>query len=249
MGCARSVPVSPSPAVHVDDAKPTLRGDATAGDASASAPDADARSQAPMAMDRVVEAMTSAEYVTDTASTIVSNASSILEAAPPGIADSLASGVATGAVAAASAAMQFTAENAPAIATFLGQLCGSAADLLSAIAPAIPFGGVAAAALGLVAEQGAAYAQAFQAAHALRQTIADRRSTIEEFAGSAGLAAKHASLVGHAAQALRDAVGLLTASYSGPKKLRSEVFKFFTAKGGLQALQEATAAIQVGWGG
>jgi len=193
-----------------------------------------------------MEAKERAEYVADAAGAVVSNAATVLASAPPGLVDLLAAGSAT-AASSGFAAAQYTSANAPVIATFLGQLCGTAADLLGAIAPAIPFGGVAAAALGLVAEQGAAYAEAFQAAHALRQTIAERRTTIEAFAGSSALAAKHANLVGHAAVALRDAVNLLVTSYPGSRKktLRAEAWKFFTAKGGLRSLQDAAGAINV----
>ena len=240
MGCTHSKQVAPAPSPPSTRSLPVAGSNTTV--LGTRATDVE-RCEAPPALDRVIEAKEKVEYVADAAGTIVSTACAIIDAAPPDVVDALASGVTT----AASAAAQYTAENAPGLATFLGQLCGSAVDLLGAIAPAVPFGGVAAAVIGLIAEQGAAYAQAYQAAHALRQTIADRRTTIEEFARSASLAAKHSGLVGHAAQALRDAVALLAESYaqSGHTKLRKEVFKFFTAKGGLQALQDAAAQIEV----
>jgi len=230
MGCTHSKQVAP--ASSETPSTPSIRPTANVGSV-----------EAPTALDQVIEAKEKVEYVADAASTLVSAACAILAAAPPDVVDMLAAGVAG----AMSTAARYTAENAPGLASFLGQLCGCATDLLGAIAPAIPFGGVAAAVIGLVAEQGAAYAQAFQAAHALRQTIADRRTTIEEFTRSASLAAKHSSLVGHASEALRNAVALLAESYAqtGPTKLRKEVFKFFTAKGGLQALQDAAAQIEV----
>lgn len=196
------------------------------------------RGAASTGVDRVADAKERAEYVGGAASGAIDVAQAILAAAPPGIADSLAS-----------AAAEYTAANAPGLAAFIGQLCGTAADLLGAIAPAIPFGGVAAAAFGKALEQGEAYALALQAARDLRKAIADRRPTIEEFAGQASLAAKHASLVGRAAQALRDAVALLAKSYAegGRSSLRAEVWKFFTAKGGLTALQDAASGINVRW--
>ena len=209
--------------------------------ASAAATAADARSEAPTAIDRVTDAKERVEYVADAAATAVNTAQAILAELPPDVSDSLAEG-ATGILASAG---QVAVANAPKVAAFLGSLCGTAADLLGAIAPAIPFAGAAAAALSKALEQGEAYAQAFKAVHDLRQTIQVRRPTIERFVGEASLAAQHAALVGQAAQALRDAVQLLVKSFSGCSTLRSEVFKFFTAKGRLQALQDAAGAINV----
>ena len=208
---------------------------------SSAATAADAQSEAPTAIDRVTGATETVEYVADKAATAVNTAQAILAQLPPEVSDSLAAS-ATGLLATAG---QVAASNAPQIAAFLGSLCGTAADLLGAIAPAIPFAGAAAAALAKALEQGEAYAQAFKAVHDLRQTIQARRPTIERFVGEASLAAQHAHLVGPAAQALRDAVQLLVQSYSVRSTLRSEVFKFFTAKGRVQTLQDAAGAINV----
>lgn len=264
MGCAHSKPAAVAP--HAPTATPAARvtsptptadpvaapitpgssptpGTAPISSATSAAADvADRRCEAPTAFDRVLEVKDKTEYVAGAAGTFVNTAQGIISAAPRGLVDSFA----TGAASAAASAADYSAANAPRLAAFLGILCGTAADLLGAIAPAIPFGGVAAAVLGKALEQGAAYAQAIQAAHDLRQVIADRRSTIEMFAGEASLAQIHASLVGHAAQTLRDAVALLVQSYSGPTQLRSEVCKFFTARGRLQALLDAASGLKVG---
>jgi hypothetical protein len=168
----------------------------------------------------VVDATEKAEFVADIAITAASTAQEILAKSPPGIVDDLASG----ASGVAEAAGQYSAAIAPGLATFIGMLCGTAADLLGAIAPAIPFAGAAVAAFGKLLEQGDAYVQAMQAADALKQTLRNRRPTIEQFAGQAALASQHCSLVGHAAQTLRDAVKLLAKSYSeGRSSLRKEV--------------------------
>ena len=251
MGCASSKLASVAPASsavpHSPDrvTSPTLPEDSGAppvpSAGTPAATTAGTRCEAPSAFDRVMEAKDKEDYIAGAAETAVNTAHSILSAAPPGIVDSLA----TGAAGAAASAVEFTATNAPGLASFLGSLCGAAADLLGAVAPAIPFGGVAVAVVGKALEQGQAYAQAIVAAQDLRQAIADRRSTIELFAGEASLVQAHAPLVRHAAQTLRDAVALLAKSYDGKTRLRSEVFKFFTARGGLQALQDASSGLKV----
>ena len=241
--------VRPAPASETTPPAPTTsRADAVAPlalttEAAASA--ADARSEAPTAFERVMDGAEDVEYVADDASDAVDKATAVLDAAPPGVVDNIAAGASS----AAAEAVQYAVDNAPGMADFIGKLCGTAADLLGSIAPAIPFGGIAAAVLGMAAKQGQAYADAMQAARDLQQVIADRRPTIEQFAASAPLARANASLVGHAAQALRDAVALLRDSYSkdrrGGRRLRSEVWKFFTAQGGLKKLQDAATGISV----
>lgn len=243
MGCSSSnakvEPDRAASAIRVDSS-PTTPLSTPLWDAASAA---DARSAAPTALDRIEDAKESAEFVGGAANKALTDAQDIIAAAPPGVADSLAAGASS----LAAAAAQYTAANAPGLTVFIGQLCGAAADLLGAIAPAIPFGGVAVAVFGKALEQGEAYALAIRAARDLKQVIADRCPTIEKFAGQVSLAAENASLMGHAAQALRDAVALLAKSYAegGRSSLRSEVWKFFTAKGGLQALLDAAAAIDV----
>lgn len=195
MGCSSSKRIQPDPTSESSRGIPA--------DVTSNA-DAAPHAEAPAVVDRVEQS--TLEYVASTASAAVEAAQATLDGAPPGITDLLVQGASS----AASAASQFTAQNAPGMAAFIGQLCGTAADLLGAIAPAIPFGGVAAAAFGKALEQGEAFAQAMQAARDLRQTIADRRPTIARFAAQASLARDNASLVGHAAQTLRDAVALLS---------------------------------------
>ena len=189
----------PEPTTYEESGNDPVALSAAASDAATAA---DERSEAPTAIDRVTDAREWAEFVADAAATAVNTAQDILAQLPPDVSDSLAAG-ATGVLAAAG---QVAVANAPKVAAFLGSLCGTAADLLGAIVPAIPFAGAAAAVLAIALKQGEACAEAFKAVYNLRQTIQVRRPTIERFVGEASLAAQHAALVGHAAQALRDAV-------------------------------------------
>jgi len=105
------------------------------------------------------DAMERAEHVGSTASAALATAEGILAAAPPGVADSLASGAAS----VAGAAAQYTAET-PASRPSSAASAARLPNCSVRSPPAIPFVGAAAAVFSKALEQGQAYAQAQKAA-------------------------------------------------------------------------------------
>jgi hypothetical protein len=176
--------------------------------------------------------------VADYASGAIEKTEKVLAALPPSLLDETLAAAKDG----AEATVALVQSRAP----ILAGLCSCVAQVFSAIAPAVPFAGAAAAFVGLAAEQGAKYIAAAQAAEDLRAWIASSHPTIVKFAKSRILAHDHAALLNCTCLTLRAAAETLVKSYHSTaapstlswraRLLRAEVFKYFVAGTSLDTL-------------
>ena len=224
MGCTGSkadVAVAPHNAPQTDAA--VAPGSARDGPTTALAAATDV-AQARVAIPSPVSALVDAKEFSDKAATVVQAA---LGEVP---------------VAVVQAVARISRDNAPELTRVLGQLCGGASDVLSALAPAAFIAGPVLVVAQLALDQFSTYADSLVAAEDLRKAILAVRPTIEQFASAPSLAKRNAELMGAACVALLDAVDLVKKLTSqGSAKLR--VKRFLLAGADLVRLQGASETL------
>ena len=172
--------------------------------------------------ENVVSAVEKAETVVSVASEIVDFANSAVDAAS---------------TAAATAGMSFVTGQASRVVSFIGALCGGASNLLAAIAPALPIVGAAVSLGAIAVGQVQKYSDALEAVAALRATLRNVTSIIDQFKHPA-LAVPHAELLADTLRTLHDATAFIAKNFAKPKALK-EVANFFCADANLQTLTDA----------